>query len=149
MSPENYKSALEQLKKDLRDSKQRRLEHLRGVEEEEERITHLRQSVASLSRLCGEAFDDEDEFGLTDAIRMALKAHGGHLNPQQVRAQIERLGFKTEKYTNVLASIHTVLKRLVIKGEVDDSATAGDGKTAYRWIQPGEAAQAAMGRNKK
>lgn len=135
MSTENYKPALDRLKQDLRDSKIRRLEHLRGVDEEEERIAHLRQTVAALSKLCGEAFDeDDDEFGLTDAIRMALKAHGGHLTPQQVKSQIEKLGFKTDKYSNALASIHTVLKRLVIKGELDDNGTSGDGKTAYRWI---------------
>ena len=135
MSAEDYKSALKQLRGDLREAKIRYRGLLQQAEDEEEAIVHLRQTVAALSKLCGETFDDEeDEFGLTDAIRMALKAHGGYLNPQQVKVQIERLGFKTEKYNNVLASIHTVLKRLVVKGELDDSGMA-DGKTAYRWVQ--------------
>ena len=44
---------------------------------------------------------------------MALKTHGGALNAQQVKTRLEQLGFKTES-TNLLASIHTILKRLVL-----------------------------------
>lgn len=149
MSPEDYKVALTKLKQDLRESKARRIEHIDAAEREEERIAHLRQTVAALSKLCGEPFDDEDdEFGLTEAIRMALKAHGGHLNAQQVKTQIEKLGFNTGKYTNALASIHTVLKRLVVKGEADDTASF-DGKTAYRLTKPEDAIRPAVASPKK
>lgn len=147
METEDYKATLERFRAELEKAKATHQNLLRFAEAEEQKIAHLRQSVSALAQLCGESFEDDDEFGLTDAIRMALKAHGGALNAQQVKVQIERLGFNTAKYTNALASIHTVLKRLAIKGELDDAATS-DGKTAYRWIAkqtitPGELKQRA------
>jgi hypothetical protein len=87
--------------------------------------------VAALSAHFGEPFNEDDEFGLTESIRIALKTYGGYLNPQQVKTRVEELGFKTNS-PNLLASVQTVLKRLVLKGELDDSAMS-EGRPAYRW----------------
>lgn len=133
MSPETYRSALAQAKKDLDDAKRRYTQAIEEQENAEEDIVELRQTVAALSKLCGEQFKGEDdEFGLRDAIRLALKTHGNPLTALQVRNRLEQLGYSVSS-ENSLPSIHTILKRLVLKGELDDSASS-EGKTAYRWI---------------
>ena len=132
MSEESCKCAMEKLKEDLRNCQMRRLEFFRLADEEQEKIAFLRHSLEVLSKLCNEPFEDEKEMGLTAAIRMALKSHGGCLNARQVKVQIERLGFSTANYKNVLATIHTVLKRLARNGELDASGKS-EGRTAYRW----------------
>ena len=135
MSPETYKTALEQAKIDLQHAKERRLMAIEEQDEAEKQIAQLRQTVAALSALCGEEFVEADEFGLTDAIRFVLRTNPGFaFLPQEVKVKLDQMGFKTEKYNNILASIHTVLKRLVLKGEVDDTAMR-EHKAAYRWTQ--------------
>jgi hypothetical protein len=132
MNLQSYQSALEGAKKELIAARERREEAIKEQEELEQRIMELRRTVSGLSALLGEEFNEDDEFGLTDSIRMALKTHGGALNAQQVKNRLEQLGYKTES-TNLLASVHTILKRLVLKEEVDDTMSS-EGKTAYRWI---------------
>jgi hypothetical protein len=131
MSPENYKEALESLKRDLHEAKVQHRASLDLAESAEQRIAHLRQSISALSQLCGEKFEEDDEFGLTDLVRMALKTHGGPLTAVDVKTRLEQLGYP-QKSENALPSIHTVLKRLVLKGEANDTAIK-EGKTAYRW----------------
>jgi hypothetical protein len=130
---ESYRKTLEDAKDDLLVARREREATIKRQEELENRIMELRRTVAALSALCGEEFNEDDEFGLTDSIRMALKTHGGALNAQQVKNRLEQLGFKTDS-SNLLASVHTILKRLVLRGEVDDSAMF-DNKPAYRWLQ--------------
>jgi hypothetical protein len=135
VSPEDYKAALESLKADLKKAKETHQSMLRFAEAEEEKIAHLRQSVSALSHLCGEKFEEDDEFGLTDLVRMALKTWSGQpLTAPEVKERIEQLGYP-QKSENTLASIHTILKRLVVKKEVDDSAVREGNKTGYRWIK--------------
>jgi phage shock protein A len=133
MHSDTYRETLERAKQDLLSARQEREQTIKKQDELEKRIIELRRTVAALAALCGEAFDEDDEFGLTDSIRMALKTHGGALNAKQVEARLLQLGYKT-KSPNLLASVHTVLKRLVLKGEVDDSAVM-DNKQAYQWIK--------------
>ena len=64
---------------------------------------------------------------------MALKTYGNALNAQQVKNRLEQLGYKTDS-PNLLASVHTILKRLVLRGELDDNYTM-ESKPAYRWIK--------------
>ena len=140
MSPETYKAALEQAKKDLVDAKERRLKAIQEQDKAEQQIAQLRQTVAALSNLCGEEFKEieSDEFGLTDAIRFVLKTNPSYaFFPQDVTVKLEQMGFDTGKYKHLLPSVHTVLKRLALKGEVDDSVMR-EHKTAYRWsaMQP-------------
>src|SRR4029077_13944709 len=117
---QSYQASLELAKADLLAARREREEVIKKQDELEQQIMELRRTVAALSALCGEEFNEDDEFGLTDSIRMALKTHGGALNAQQVKYRLEQLGYKTES-TNLLASVHTILKRLVLKEEVDDT----------------------------
>jgi hypothetical protein len=97
------------------------------------RLAQLGQTVGSLMRLCG--LTPTVSWGLTDACRMALKSAGSPLTALEVRAQLEAMGFDLSRYTNDLAAIHTVLKRLTESGEVRFLPRAYE-KPAYEWKHP-------------
>ena len=88
--------------------------------------------------MCGEPeFVEEDALGLTDAIRMAFKTEATNkimdpgMSPQDVRTKLESMGYGGQ-WGNLLASIHTVIKRLHDKGEIE---AAGNfyGRDTFRW----------------
>jgi hypothetical protein len=97
-------------------------------------IGKLRETIAALYRITGQEFAENDELGITDAIRLAFKtAPGQKMTALDVRGRLEQLGFDLSGYRNVLASIHTVLKRLEEKREISRIDTVG-GKAAYAWM---------------
>ncbi|HZZ16150.1 MAG TPA: hypothetical protein VFE08_09340 [Candidatus Sulfotelmatobacter sp.] len=129
MTKESYKVAFQDAKYELAEAIAE-LGKIQGREAAlEVRIVELRQSVASLARLCGEKFVEEDELGLTDAIRLALKTAGTPVAAAGIRNRIESMGFDVSRHGNILASIHTVLKRLVDQGQAEDI-----GGLNYKWI---------------
>lgn len=70
--------------------------------------------------------------GLTDAIREVLKTSGtDYLSPTDVRDKLQKSGYDASKQANVLASIHTILKRLEASGEAEPK-DIGD-KRIYRF----------------
>lgn len=76
----------------------------------EQRLAQLSQTIGTLTRLCGGT--PQVALGLTDACRSVLKAAGVPLTAIQVRDRLVTMGFDTAQYSNDLAAIHTVLKRL-------------------------------------
>ncbi len=99
----------------------------------DKRLAQLAQTIGSLSRLCN--LTPTVPYGLTEACRLVLKAAGHPLTATEVRAQLDAMGFDLERYSNDLASIHTVLKRLNASGEAQFVARAW-GKPAYAWSRP-------------
>jgi hypothetical protein len=97
------------------------------------RIAQLVQAIGSLSRLCN--LTPTVGLGLTDACRMVLKAAGHPLTAAEVRIQLDAMGFDTSRYSNPLASIHIVLRRLSRAGEVGFVPRSHD-KPAYAWKRP-------------
>jgi chromosome segregation ATPase len=128
MSPQTYKDALKEAQSEVADTVAELGEAEQKVQDLNVRIADLRQTVAILSKLCGEALVEvEDALGLTDAIRIALDESGGkEMHAQDVRLLLESRGFQTRRYGNLLASIHTVLKRLQARGEVKATRLVGD-----------------------
>jgi hypothetical protein len=53
------------------------------------------------------------------------------LTAKKVRDLLRSAGFDLSSYTNPLASIHTILKRLAERGEVEVSESGGE--VHYRW----------------
>ena len=96
------------------------------------RLTHLAQSIGTLLKLCG--FTPSVPFGLTDTCRMVLRNAGVPMSPIEVRDRLEAIGCDLTKYSNELAAIHTVLRRLNESGEARAIASAG--KHLYRWNVP-------------
>src|SRR6202034_52669 len=71
--------------------------------------------------------------GISDACRVVLRAAGGQpMSPAEVRDAIQGLGLPPQ--SNLLASVHTTLKRMKDAGEVKE-ITHGAG-TAYKWVEP-------------
>lgn len=105
------------------------------------RIAQLAQSVGTLTKLCG--LVPTVPWGLTDACRMVLKAAGHALTAVEVRAQLETMGFDLSRYSNDLAAIHTILRRLNESGEAEFVPRAWE-KPGYQWNR--RAADAAPGR---
>jgi hypothetical protein len=151
MTTETYKQALAQAKNDLAEQ----ITILGAVQESAEKaeksIVELRQTIAALQRLCGEPeFIEEDALGLTDGIRMAFKTEkpiglgtlGAYtylaMSAQDVRTKMEGMGY-AGRWGNLLASIHTVIKRLHEKGELEAAGNL-NGRETYRWVEGGRAA---------
>lgn len=153
---EAYKAALEEAVKELANavSERKRLELER--EALDRKIKELRDGVVGVGSLCGmdrssiidqypELFSHltDPDMGLTEAIRRVLKSREdlvGHLGrrpnesfltPIQIREQLQSINYDLSNHQNILASLHTILKRLTDQQKV--VTTTIDGKTAYRW----------------
>ena len=109
------------------------------------RIAKRQTRVAALAALCeasGEIDDmtEMDLGGLTNACRTAFRAAGGKgLMPTEVRGALERLRFPTQTHKNILASIHTVIRRLEEAGEIRKAIhdrRDGQDKSVYQWATP-------------
>src|SRR5216684_6331356 len=74
------------------------------------RLTQLMQSIGTLMKLCG--FVPSIPWGLTDACRAVLRNAAIPMSPTEVRDRLVAIGFDLSKYSNELAAIHTVLRRL-------------------------------------
>jgi hypothetical protein len=99
----------------------------------EQRILHLRQTLVSLSHLCG--FTPTVSWGMTDGVRFILRRAQRPLTAIDVRDELANWGFDMSKYANDLSAIHTVLKRLNKAGEIRFVARA-PGRHAYEWNRP-------------
>lgn len=105
------------------------------MDELETRIAKQKRVVAALTELADVDQDTEPPEGLvkgiTDACKTAVLGATKPLYPSEVRDRIKTLGFPEQK--NLLASVHTVLKRLAEAGEI--KVTDGG---AYRRMTLGE-----------
>jgi hypothetical protein len=123
MSNDDYQRALETASREYQQLAEQRADLDR-------RMAQLTQTIGTLYRLCGHV--PNVGVGLTDACRMVLNAAGHPLTAIEVRQQLEAMGFDISKYSNDLAPIHTVLRRLT---ESDEArfVVRGYGKPAYEW----------------
>lgn len=109
MPSEQYRRALEAAVREYRELSDRRRDL-------DARLAQLAQTIGTLNRLCG--FAPTVEWGLTEACRVVLKGAGRAMTPMEVRDRLNAIDFDLAKYTNSLAAIHTVLRRLHEAGEV-------------------------------
>ncbi|HBB97551.1 MAG TPA: hypothetical protein DC054_19390 [Blastocatellia bacterium] len=100
------------------------------------KVARLTQKIIQLSI----ASDDQrfasavKETGLTDAIRMVLKAaEGNPFTAVQIRQRLEQIGFDISTYQNFLATLYLTLHRLEKQNEVIE-VKAADGKKGYSWL---------------
>jgi hypothetical protein len=145
--PRTYKAELEQERKVLGTL-------LREREEIETRIAKQQTRVAALAALSeqSEEVDDMAEMelgGLTNACRTAFRAAGNRgLMPTEVRGALEQLRFPTRTHKNILASIHTVIRRLEQAGEIRKAIHDkhdGQDKSVYAWAGSNYGASNSLG----
>jgi hypothetical protein len=88
--------------------------------ERAERLQKLEQMVA-------------ERPGFTDSVRNILRKNPSHwANAIAVRDLLIADGYNMSRYSNPLASIHTILKRLTKADEVEANVLK-DGDVYYRW----------------
>jgi hypothetical protein len=102
----------------------------------DDRLAQLAQTIGTLSRLLG--LEPTVPLGLTDACRLVLRG-GLPMTPVDVRDRLQGIGVDLSIYTNELAAIHTILKRLNEAGEIR-IVPQPSGKHAYLWQRPAKAA---------
>jgi hypothetical protein len=156
MENETYSKALNQAQKELG-------ELLAQEVELTTRIARLKQTIAGLTQLCGEAAPvplpdfsmaaimrelktpkgklaalvglaallsgDPNKMGLGNACVEVLKAADGPLTAEEVKEGLIMIAYDTSSSANILASIHTTLRRMVENKQVQESTK--DGKKAY------------------
>src|SRR5438105_466204 len=123
MTHEDYRRALDAATREYEDLGARR----RAIDQ---RLAELAQSIGTLTKLLG--LTPTVPMGLTDAIRLVVRGAGVPVTPVDVRDRLHAFGFDVSKYTNDLAAVHTILKRLNESGEVRFLAHPG-GKHRYMW----------------
>ena len=96
------------------------------------RLSQLAQTIGTLSRLLG--LTPTAPMSITDAVRLAMRS-GVPMTPLDVRERLLGIGVDLSAYSNDLAVIHTVLKRLNAAGELR-IIPKPSGKNAYLWAKP-------------
>ena len=134
MTQEDYRRALQAAAREYEDLGQKR----RVIDG---RLAELAQTIGTLSKLLG--YTPTVPLGLTDAVRLVMRA-GTPMTPVAVRDRLHAIGFDVGKYTNDLAAVHTILKRLNDAGEVR-FLTGGDGKPQYSATRAAPGDRAAQG----
>ena len=87
-------------------------------------IHELQNNIRHLARMCDVPVDDPiKQLGLTDAIRYVIGNYGKPITPVEVRDQLLRWYCKHDDYRNLLASVHTVMKRVERAGEITFDGT--------------------------
>ena len=126
MSTDDYKRALETAIREYEALGQQR-------QDLDKRLAEVAQTIGTLSRLCG--LVPTVPMGLTDACRLIVRGAGLPVTTTEIRDRLRALGFDLSKYSNELAAIHTILKRLNEAGELRFVAK-GSAKPAYIWNRP-------------
>jgi hypothetical protein len=117
------------------------------------RISRLRDAIIGIGSLCNkssyeiarerpELFPDNapSDVGFTDAIRNVFReSRDAFFSPIDIRDYLDFSPFDISKYKNVLASIHSILKRLHKKGEIVEGTR--DGKVVYKCNMRGPLAE--------
>src|SRR5579872_1925558 len=109
----------------------------------EKDLVKARQNVNNLKSVCesaGVKVESSSEAAyllqkspLGDEVRSILVAsYPGWTRPNQVVAQLERIGHDLSKLSNPQASIQMILKRMVESEEAQEARWPGDGKKVYR-----------------
>lgn len=134
----DYHRTLYEAKQDLA----RRLVKRQKLDQE---IARLLAVVTNLQNLCAEM--DKENFdqrvdrvikkdlkaGITQSARVILEQTFFPMTPNELLRSIEARKYNLARYVNPLAVIHTVLKRLLQRGEVRE-VVQPDGKKAYQWV---------------
>jgi hypothetical protein len=129
----NYAELLEQVKAEIASKREELGRCLARAVTLEDELGGLQQTAAGLAKTLGEQYEADDDIGLTEAIRRAFRQNPEkHFTAIEIRDELDQMGHDLAKYGNVLASIHSVIKRLETK-EIEGAGTRANGKPCYQW----------------
>ena len=148
MTSRVYQRALVRAKKEM-------IALLKQRQQVDDRISRLKITIASLDALRQDSnptgkstsspVELEANSGLTKSIRQILQGAAPlAVSANEIKQVMEQQGFDFGGYTSPLASIHTVLNRLVKKGLAEPEKAPGNLKT-YRWYTDTEIALGLLG----
>ena len=103
----------------------------------EAEVAALKQTIAAIAPLVGETAPS----GLTDAVRKILAEADEPLAASEIRDRLSTMGFDMKSYSNPLATIHTILRRLA---EADEATVQKHSK-----IEPIAGKRFVIGKNLK
>ena len=135
MAKREYQRALSSARRELERLLQQRLRI-------EQRMTELQPIIRNLENLCQDldqrraAEQDASKQllqGLTQEVSKTLKGNYTPMSPRQITDDMVRRGFDFKTYSSPLASVHTVLRRLVKAGKVEIMPQPR-GKKRYKWV---------------
>lgn len=111
-------------------------ELLKQRAEIESRINALRNALTGILKVSNAEVSDyilsDLPPGISAACRAVIKYADEPLTPTEIRDILNRMNFAgIDEYTNLLATIHTTLKRMEKKGWIIPKDK--DGKTGYVW----------------
>jgi hypothetical protein len=110
------------------------------------RLARLKQSLMGLAPLAEEQDADEnrairglaegglsgfgvEEISMTDSARQILQASDRPLSPVEIKDRLIGMGKSMDGHKNVMASVHSLLKRLVASGDIESK----DSGLTYEW----------------
>jgi len=144
--PLDYKTAYHNFEAELEELRSQR-EALAGqIKTIEDRMTSVAVILTELGPYVGVEQDvqslidftpqREADFEITRTVRDVLRRARRELTVPEIKAALESKGWDAGKYGNALATIHTVLKRLIKGDEVEN--VGDEGKPRYRHIEPAQ-----------
>jgi hypothetical protein len=126
----DHKAIFEQLKADIEKRREQLRECLKDQQRLNKEISSLEQSAVGLATMLGEEYTPEDDLSLTEAIVKTF-VEGGDYSVVEMKAKLEARGYDTRRHTNVLASIHSIFKRLIEQDKIKHNGHRG-GKPVHR-----------------
>ena len=131
---DNRPSELGRMGRLLEDAQKELIQLLRERERLEWRIRELQTDITHLAGICRVKVDDPlKQLGITDAIRWVLSMTKTAMSAPDIKKALAASGFDVSGYTNLLASIHTILTRLVESNEVEVQVGLTPGAHSYKW----------------
>jgi hypothetical protein len=133
---------LTEYRRDLQARKRELVSLLQQRQKIDQKMAQLQPVISHLEGLCRElgekvahetAVKHELTTGLTELARVTLREAFIPVSASDLKSRMEARGFDFSKYSNPLASIHTVLQRLVKSSQVKVVPQKG-GKKTYQWI---------------
>jgi hypothetical protein len=128
MTTQEYKQMLINMRKELETL-------LEQQEEIEQKIAILKQAIMSFAPLAKEPETSiwsvfGETLGMTENIREILQAaYPKNLSPVEIKEQLKSRGQDLSQHKNVMASIHSTLKRMLENKEI----TTSDEGLSYGW----------------
>lgn len=105
---------------------------IRKLTTQQERIRAAR--VALVAVVTGADEPAEFEGKLADACRAVLKKATNPLTPVEVRDELKVLGYDIAKHKNIMASVHSVLKRLAESDSKEVASKDTKEGARYWWV---------------
>jgi len=115
----DYRALYETTKAELEKLEVEKNELQLAIAERDKQIGALIQTMNAIAPLIGETLSETSAGGMTDSIRKLMAEAGHPLTAAEIRDRLEAIGFDMKSYSNPLATIHTVLRRLADSGEVE------------------------------